>query len=69
MNAFYYVGYFNHPWNDSDFVIMAQTASPHVAHFIMTSYNEAYERNGMSSRLRILDDSDLPDDHRYSLPS
>lgn len=48
----YYVGYDNKPYKE-DFVIMAETRSKGVALMIQKSYNEAYERNGMSLRLEI----------------
>lgn len=61
----YYVGYNNKPWNNEDFVIMAETRSTGVAQMIQKSYNEAYERNGMSARLEIRT-ADQLDGYRYA---
>ena len=49
----FYVGYNNKPWNNTDFVIMAETKSKGVAEMIKKSYNESYEKYGMSCRLEI----------------
>lgn len=62
----YNIGYYNKPWSKSDFVILAQTKSNGVAHFIMDSYNVAYKRNGMSANAIVLRDDQLPEDHRFS---
>lgn len=62
----YNIGYFNKPWSKSDFVILAQTTSNSVAHFIMDSYNDSYKRVGLSTRLEIVLTEDLPKDHRYA---
>lgn len=61
----FYVGYNNKPWNNTDFVIMAETKSKGVAETIKRSYNEAYERSGMSCRLEIRTE-DMIDSYRYA---
>lgn len=66
MSKTYNVGYYNKPWSKSDFVILAQTKSFGVANFIETSYNEGYERNGLSVRAEIIENDNLPEDYRFS---
>ena len=62
----YNIGYFNKPWNKSDFVILAQTKSKSVATFIMDSYNDSYKRVGLSARAVIVPNECLPEDHRFA---
>ena len=46
----YYIGYDNKPWAKmTDFVIQAETRSPHVADFILKSYIKAAEQSGMTN--------------------
>lgn len=62
----YVVGYYNKPWAKDDFVIMAITDSKSVAMFVRDSYNESYEKNGMSVRLIILASHEVPRNHRFA---
>lgn len=65
----YNIGYIRRPRRNSDneFVIMAQARCKAAARFIMESYNKAYEENGLSSRVTILTDAELPQEFRFSM--
>ena len=62
----YHIGYYNKPWSKNNFVILAQTKNYLVACFIIESYNTAYERNGISTRVILLKDDQLPENYRFS---
>ena len=61
------IGYYNHPWNKTEFVILAQTKSLNVARCIRDMYNKEYERTGLGVSLEILKDNELPEDYEFSV--
>ena len=61
----YNIGYFNKPWDKTCFTIIAKARSLSAAEFIQRSYNEAYEKNGMTLRLEILENKELPTNSRF----
>lgn len=60
----YLVGYYNLA-NKNDFVILVSTTSRNVAEFVKISYNEAYIKAGMSMKVDILEENDLPTKYRF----
>lgn len=60
------IGYINKPWENSDFVILAQTPNKNVANCIKDMYNAEYKRIGITTKLIVLDDNELPKEYRFS---
>lgn len=52
-NKNYEIGYYNKPWNQTDWRTLATAVSPNLAELIVKSFNEEYERVGFSLRVEI----------------
>lgn len=62
----YVVGYYNKMATKEDFVILATMDSNAAAMFVRDSYNEAYQKAGMSTRATLLAGCDVPKHYRFS---
>ena len=62
----YVVGYFNKVATKDDFVILATMDSKNVAMFVRDSYNEAYERAGLTTKAVLLASHEVPKKYRFS---
>lgn len=60
------VGYYNKKATKEDFVILATMDSFSVAMFVRDSYNEAYNKVGMSTEAVILARCEVPKKFRFS---
>ena len=62
----YVVGYYNKVATKDDFVILATMDSKNVAMFVRDSYNEAYNRAGITTVAVMLHKSEVPKKYRFS---
>ena len=62
----YVVGYFNKVATNDDFVILTTMDSNAVAMFVRDSYNEAYNRAGITTVAVMLHKSEVPKKYRFS---
>lgn len=62
----YVVGYYNNKAMKDDFVILTTMDSKNVAMFVRESYNDAYKKVGMSTRVVMLASREVPRNHRFA---